>query len=138
MTGESRLGPLLRSMSPHLSDEVFVFLTFPAQEAIPPGLDPVMTFVEAEGRTLVVSRSAALAAGHDADFPSRMITLEVHSDLAAIGFLAAITHRLAKAGIAVNAVSAFFHDHLFVQEARAEEALTLLQMLSAECDAAEL
>ena len=35
--------------------------------------------------------------------------------------------RLAAAGISVNAVSAFHHDHLFVPEDRAEEALRLLQ-----------
>ena len=56
-----------------------------------------------------------------------MITLSVHSSLEAVGFLAAITARLANAGISVNAVSAFHHDHLFVPEHRASEALRLLQ-----------
>ena len=59
-----------------------------------------------------------------------MITLTVHSSLEAIGFLAAITGRLAEAGISVNAVSAFYHDHLFVPEHRAEEALHHLQNVS--------
>jgi hypothetical protein len=48
-----------------------------------------------------------------------------------VGFLAAVTARLADAGIAVNAVSAFYHDHLFVPESRAEEAFGLLQNMSA-------
>jgi hypothetical protein len=42
-----------------------------------------------------------------------------------------MTARLADAGIGVNAVSAFYHDHLFVPEDRADEALTLLQKMSA-------
>jgi hypothetical protein len=57
-----------------------------------------------------------------------MITLTVHSSLEAVGFLAA--GRLAEAGISVNAVSAYYHDHLFVAEHRADEALRLLQSMS--------
>lgn len=59
-----------------------------------------------------------------------MITLTVHSSLEAVGFLAAVTGRLTEAGISVNAVSAFYHDHLFVPEHRAGEALHHLQNLS--------
>ena len=59
-----------------------------------------------------------------------MITLTVHSALDAVGFLAAITARLAEAGISVNAVSAFHHDHLFVPVDRADEAMALLQNMS--------
>jgi hypothetical protein len=61
-----------------------------------------------------------------------MITLEVHSSLEAVGFLAAIATRLAAAGIGVNPVAGYFHDHLFVPEARAEEAMRLLDELAAE------
>jgi uncharacterized protein len=47
-----------------------------------------------------------------------------------VGFLAAITARLATAGISVNAVSAFHHDHLFVPADRADDAMVLLQEMS--------
>jgi hypothetical protein len=47
-----------------------------------------------------------------------------------VGFLAAITASLAEAGISVNAVSAFYHDHLFVPVERAEDAKLLLQRLA--------
>jgi len=50
--------------------------------------------------------------------------------LEAVGFLAAITARLAEAGISVNPVSAFYHDHLFVPHNRADEALARLKEMS--------
>ncbi|WP_414640799.1 ACT domain-containing protein [Archangium sp.] len=59
-----------------------------------------------------------------------MLTLSVHSSLEAVGFLAAVTTRLAARGISVNPVSAYFHDHLFVPSARATESLALLAGLA--------
>jgi hypothetical protein len=38
-----------------------------------------------------------------------------------------VTARLAEAGIAVNPVSGFHHDHLFVPEDRAEAAMEVLR-----------
>jgi len=61
-----------------------------------------------------------------------MVTLTVHSALDAVGFLAAITARLAAAGISVNTVSAFFHDHLFVPAERAEETVEILCRMAAD------
>jgi len=89
-----------------------------------------LTFREAEGTTVVMRREEADLHGLPHQFASRLITLTVHSSLDAVGFLAAITARLAAAGISVNAVSAFYHDHLFVPEHRAEEALGLLQNIA--------
>jgi hypothetical protein len=60
-----------------------------------------------------------------------MVTLTVHSALEAVGFVAAITTRLAAAGISVNAVSAFFHDHLFVPAERAEVTVEILSRMAA-------
>ena len=61
-----------------------------------------------------------------------MVTLTVQSALDAVGFLAAITARLAAAGISVNAVSAFFHDHLFVPAGRAEEIVEILSCMAVD------
>ena len=52
-----------------------------------------------------------------------MITLSVHSSLDAVGFLAAITNKLAAAAISFNPVSAYYHDHLFIPANRAEQAM---------------
>jgi hypothetical protein len=51
-------------------------------------------------------------------FPCKKVTLGVHSSLDAVGFMAAITTRLAKISIGVNPVSGFYHDHLYVSERR--------------------
>lgn len=130
MTGESDLGTLLRSMSARLAPGAFVFATVPGG-AVPPGLSPRMIFEEAEGTTLILRREEAAAAGLAFAFPCRMITLEVHSSLSAVGFIARIAAELAHAGMGVNPVAGYFHDHLFVPEDRAEEALDILRDLAA-------
>ena len=130
MTGETDLGKLLAGMAPVLAPGIHVFATLEPGRAMPAGLEPVMVFREAEGTTLVLREEEALAAGLAGIFPSRMITLTVHSSLEAVGFLAAIAARLAAAGIGVNPVSAFHHDHLFVPAERAGEAMEILAAFS--------
>ena len=122
MPGETALQKLLGAMSPELRPGA----------VMPAGLDPVRVFREREGDTLILPEYEASAAGLPCAFRSRMITLNIHSSLEAVGFLAAITARLARAGMGVNPVSAFYHDHLLVPADRADEALALLRGLAAE------
>ena len=117
-------------MRPEMRKGIFVFCTIANDREIPTAISPLLTFREAEGITLVVRREEADSAGLRHQFASRLITMTVHSSLDAVGFLAAVTARLAEAGISANAVSAFYHDHLFVPEHRAAEALALLQTMS--------
>ena len=130
MTGENHLPTLIRTMHPSAAPEVYVFLSVPSGQPVPGGVVPIMLFRETEGLTLVVPRDQAEGAGLTGSFPSRMITLTVKSALEAVGFLAAITARLAEAEIAVNAVSAFHHDHLFVPEQRTDEAIAILKAMA--------
>ncbi|MEK1891251.1 MAG: ACT domain-containing protein [Phyllobacterium sp.] len=130
MADETDLGELLATMRPRLLEGTYVFVTFAAGDPVPPDLDPVMRFREAEGLTIILDESAAMRTGLTGTFRSRMITLDIHSSLEAVGFLAAITTRLAKAGMGVNPVSAFYHDHLFIPADRAEEAMALLRQLA--------
>ena len=132
MAAERDLAALLRDMKPDMPDGIFVFCTIAPDEEIPASIKPLLTFREAEGTTLVIRQEEAERIGLSHQFPSRLITLTVHSSLEAVGFLAAITARLAEAGISVNAVSAFHHDHLFVPVHRADEALALLRSMSAQ------
>ena len=129
MNAETDLQKLLAGMEPELHPDIFVFATVaPADFTI---LQPGIWgwFRETEGITLILEQKAAEAANLDYVFPARLITLKVHSSLEAVGFLAAITERLAAAGISVNAISAYYHDHLFIPLDRAREALEILQTL---------
>lgn len=130
MAGETDLARLLETMEPALLPGIFVFATLPAGKAAPDGIDPVMVFSEREGTTLILREAAAQAAGLAATFRCRMITLTVHSSLEAVGFLAAVTARLAEAGIGVNPVAGFHHDHLFVPAERAGDAMAALRELA--------
>lgn len=130
--GERDLAYLLRSIRPVLHAPIYRFATLPPGGRWPDGLQPILQFREAEGITVVVERAAAEAVGLPSVFSCRLITLEVHSALDAVGFLAAVTTRLAKHGIGVNPVAAFHHDHLFVPEEHAEAAMHALLDLAAE------
>lgn len=129
MPGETDLARLLAGMTPRLDEAVYVFAILPDGRPEPDGV--LMRFAEAEGATLVLPRAAAERAGLAFTFPCRRIVIEVHSSLEAVGFLAAILPRLAAAGIGVNPVSAYHHDHLFVPEERADQAMAILAALAA-------
>ena len=131
MVGESNLASLISSMTPELQSPVFVFATLPADHGVDvPQLNPLFGFREKEGLTLVVEEAIAKSNGLRFEYPCKQITLTIHSSLSAVGFLAAITKELAQAGISVNAVSAFFHDHLFVSTDRADDAMAILSRMS--------
>lgn len=131
MSGETKLDDLLKDMAPVLHWETFVFVTTTRNfEHL--DIRPKMQFREEEGTTLILTRREAEQHGFACVYPSRMITLNIHSSLEAIGFLAAITTKLAAAGISVNPVSGFYHDHLFVPEDRADDAIAILLDLAGE------
>lgn len=80
---------------------------------------------------MITTRTSAIDHGLDFTFPCKMITLNVHSSLEAVGFMAVIAQRLKEIGVGVNPVSGFFHDHLFVPIGREQDALKALQELVA-------
>lgn len=131
MTGETNLSVLIQSMRPTLHDGSFAFVLLPDRHSLPAGIEPVMMFREGEGLTLIVRLEEARSAGLTCFYVCRWITLNIHSSLAAVGFLAAVTRTLAERGISMNAVSAVFHDHIFVDVDRADEAVAALAELSA-------
>ncbi len=129
MSGETNLDELIKSMSAVLVEGLYVFVTVPPDQ-VPTNLNPRMTFEEAEGTTLILLKSEAEAHGLPSEFPSRMITLDIHSSLEAVGFMARIATELAQHDMGVNPVSGFFHDHLFVPDGREQDALKVLQSMS--------
>jgi len=114
MSGELNLTKLLQSMKPVQHPDEFVYCTLPQDKVQTLKVDAVCWFVEAEGVTLILPKREALRLELNYIYECRMITLNVHSSLDAVGFMATITSKLAEAGISVNPVSAYYHDHLFV------------------------
>lgn len=128
MSGETNLETLMKSLTAVLVDGIYVFVTLPMGQSVP-NLRPRMIFEEAEGTTLILLKSQAEQHALLYEFPCRMITLNVHSSLEAVGFIARIASELAKQDMGVNPVSGFFHDHLFVPDGREEDALSILKTL---------
>ena len=126
------LDQIIASLNPALIPGEYVFITRPTG-AYGDGaeLAPFAVVAEREGLTLVVEKQRADAAGESYQTTFRLITLQVHSSLEAVGLTASIATSLAQRNICVNIVAGFFHDHLFVQTARAEEAIEALSELSA-------
>jgi len=125
----SDLAELLRTLRPVLNDGIFVFASLP-HDADSSALEPLATFREKEGLTVVVGEERARLAGLRVLFRAAWITLTVHSDLQAVGLTAAVADALTRANISCNIIAAAHHDHLFVpvESARAAiEALTALQ-----------
>ncbi len=133
--GETQLAVLLKTMKPVLQPQVYVFCSVQPGN-VPAKIDPVCQFQEAEGLTLILSQDQAEQARLSCTYPSRMITLTVQSSLTAVGFLAAVTAVLADQRISVNPVSAYYHDHLFVPVAQAEQAMNCLATLAAQANPA--
>ena len=135
MSGISDLPTLLASLAPVIAPEVYVFVSRPfATYGDGAELDPIATFSENEGLTLVVRKERADNAAERYDGEYRMISLRVHSNLQAVGLTAAIAGALSERGISANIVAAFYHDHLFVPSSRADDAVNILSQLAANND----
>ena len=130
MTGISNLKTLLKTMKPYLVNDEYVFCTISESRFSELKLIPLLMFVEEEGITLIIRKEIAENSSLGYSGIWSWIKLSVHSDLTAIGFLAAITDKLAKNEISVNVVSAFYHDHLFIPVDKAKQAILLLEELT--------
>ncbi|PSU35812.1 ACT domain-containing protein [Photobacterium lutimaris] len=130
MAGMTDLQELLKSMAPELRAGEYVFCTVGGELAEYVGLSPVATFSESEGLTLVLSKDSADRGNLAYEATFRMITLTVHSSLEAVGLTAAVATKLAEQGISANVIAAYYHDHVFVQSEKADEALIALQSFS--------
>jgi len=112
-----------------LAADRYVFLTIAAGTKAP-DIPVIGSFQEPEGTTIICDELAAKIKDLPSSTPFRMITLQVHSSLGAVGFLARISTALAAAAIPCNVISAFHHDHLFIPVDSAESAMNILTKLS--------
>jgi len=130
MAGEEDLDKLLVLMQPSLLPGDFVFCTIAnLKYGDLAELQPIASYQEAEGLTLVLDKQAADDAGLAYDSVFNCITLMVHSSLNAVGLTAAVSSKLAASGISANVIAAFYHDHVFVPKNKARLALQLLTEL---------
>eukprot|EP00605_Chrysophyceae_sp_TOSAG23-4_P002196 GSChrysophyteH1.ASY1.ANO1.2426.1 assembled CDS len=128
--GITDLQELLRNLTPRLLDGSWVFVTVAgSSDPCPSHLlaEALMMFKEREGVCMLLPENVANdnALAYEGVFKG--ITLDVHSSLEAIGLTAAVSTRLADAGISANVVAATYHDHVFVGAADVSRALELLE-----------
>lgn len=121
--GEGALARLLATLEPRLDGVGYEFTTSERRPSEPELSRAAAVVREEEGWTVVRP-----AEGADPGVWARII-LTVHSDLAAVGLLAAVTARLAEEGIPVNAMAGWFHDHLYVPWPRRNDAMAALVAL---------
>lgn len=124
----TNLADILRSMHPVLNPGIYVYALVPDGRDVS-GINPIVTVREQEGLTVVLEESAAQMAGLEIIFRSAWITLNVHSDLQAVGLTAAFSAALGQANISCNVVAGVFHDHIFVPVEQAQAAMAVLQLM---------
>ena len=129
MIGEMNLDTLIREMKPELNAGKYVFCTLAPNDDIS-GLNPLGSFREREGVTVILPKDQADELGLPYSFVSAWITLTIHSSLDAVGLTAVVSQSLAKAGISCNIIAGYYHDHLFVPIHEAERALVILKSIS--------
>lgn len=124
MSGEADLGKLLAGLKVYRHDGLWAFQTGAQSERAD---EAVMTFREREGWTYILPVTPETPQ----DNQWVWLELAIHSDLNAVGFIAAVSKVLAEAGVPCNTVAAFYHDHIFVPKDKAVIAVETLQALSA-------
>ena len=131
MTGIKKLDKLLQNIAPKLHQTEYVFCTIPsAQYGDWANLNPIASFVETEGLTLIVPKQKADTHQIPYNGIFKAITLTVHSSLEAVGLTAAFATKLAEHGISANVVAGYHHDHIFIPLAMAQKAVNALKELA--------
>jgi hypothetical protein len=106
----------------------FVFVGVNGPVEVGDGIEAVLT--EDEGTTVVATTAVADRRGWRYDFVAAWLTLDIHSDLEAIGLTAAFSSALAEAGIPCNVLAGLYHDHLLVPAIEADRAVECLESLA--------
>lgn len=129
MGGEKNLETLIANMKPTLNAGEYVFATVSSFDKIP-RKDTLFEFKEKEGITVVLEKKKAENLKIPFEFTCSWITLKIHSSLEAVGLTAAFSKALTAQHISCNAVSGFYHDHIFVDTKDAQRALNVLIQLT--------
>ncbi len=122
-SGETDLDYLIKNMEPVLDDGDLVYCSLSPARAEEYFVLCQGYYVEREGITVIIGKHLADLNDLSYDLTFKRITLNVHSSLSAVGFLARITEVLAAQGYSVNVVSGYYHDHLFIQSNQAHGSI---------------
>ncbi len=128
MTGEKNLQALLSGMQPIQRPGEYVYVLWPRNRPLVPGIDAAVR--EAEGLSVVLPRGLADREGLSYGFVGAWITLQIHSSLEAVGLTAAVSTALTDARISCNVLAGLHHDHLLVPVADAPRVLEVLSELA--------
>jgi hypothetical protein len=131
MNGIVDLKILLKSMSPELQSDEYVFCSLPGEYGDYQHLMPLASFREKEGLTLVVTKNHAEQEGIEFESTFKVITLTIHSSLDAVGLTAEVARKLTEHNISANVIAAYYHDHILVQTEKADAAMLALYEFSA-------
>ena len=129
MAGETNLSILIKEMTPRLNEGEYVFSMVKDLRHLDKD-DAICVFKEAEGITVIIEKKKADKLHLVYDFVARWITLEIHSSLHAVGLTAVFSTELANNNISCNVIAGYYHDHLFIADKDAENALQVLVELS--------
>ena len=129
MSGETKLTALLKGMTPVLNEGAYIFTTVKKGTTIDIQ-DCICTFQEKEGVTMVLAKEKADQLKVSYEFVAAWITLTVHSALDAIGLTAVFSTALAEHNISCNVIAGFYHDHIFVAQKDAQNAMKILTEIS--------
>lgn len=132
MSSQQTCSYLLANLDPVLSPDPWIFDHI--AEGAPSNLNIATLFAfiqESEGSTLIRRASAGTNTQPMSQARFAKITLQVFSDLEAVGLTAAVAQALTDINMCANVVAAALHDHVFVPYERRFEAIDCLKALSA-------
>ena len=117
----------LKDLNPVLLEDEYVFCTFLSSiYGDHSKLNPIASFNEKEGLTLVVKKEIAKFNKLEFKDTFKCISLNLISSLTSVGLTALISKVLADNEITANIYAGYYHDHIFVPLEKASDALKLL------------
>ena len=117
----------LKNLNPVLLEGEYVFCTFLSSiYGDHDKLNPIASFNEKEGLTLVVKKEIAKFNNLEFKDTFKCISLNLISSLTSVGLTALISKVLADNEISANIYAGYYHDHIFVPLEKANDALKLL------------
>ena len=117
----------LNNLNPVLLEDEYVFCTFLSSiYGDHSKLNPIASFNEKEGLTLVVKKEIAKFNNLEFKVTFKCISLNLISSLTSVGLTALISKVLADNEISANIYAGYYHDHIFVPLEKANDAFKLL------------